>query len=85
MFLGGGVRVFHWVFNLLAVMKLEAVREVALAKVQHLFANVHIPQNFLTEINHKNVQVVRKGIPWCQQYLVSCTTNCTQPKCVFCI
>ena len=29
------------------VMKLDAIREVDLAKVQHLFANVHIQQNVL--------------------------------------
>jgi hypothetical protein len=34
------------------VMKLDAVREVALAKIQHLFANVHIPQRFMRGINN---------------------------------
>lgn len=29
------------------IMKLDAVREVALAKIQHLLANVHIPQKVL--------------------------------------
>ncbi|CAB1439889.1 unnamed protein product [Pleuronectes platessa] len=41
------------------VMKLEAIREVALAKIQHLFANVHIPQNVLQDMNNKTVEAVR--------------------------
>ena len=39
-------------------MKLDAIREVALAKVQHLFANVHILQNVLQDMNNKTVQAV---------------------------
>ena len=41
-------------------MKLDAIREVVLAKVQHLFANVHILQNVLGDMNNKTVQAVRK-------------------------
>jgi penicillin V acylase-like amidase (Ntn superfamily) len=44
------------------VMKLEAVREVALAKIQHLLANVHIPKKALREMNNKTVNVVRKWL-----------------------
>ncbi len=36
-------------------MKLAAVPEIALSKVQHLFANVHIPKCTLTEMNNKTV------------------------------
>ena len=43
------------------VRKLDAIREVALAKIQHLFANVHIPQNVLLDMNNKTVQAIRKG------------------------
>ena len=35
------------------VMKLDAIREVVLAKVQHLFANIHIQQNVLRDMNIK--------------------------------
>ena len=41
-------------------MKLEAVRQVALSKVQHLFSNVHIQQKVLCEMNDKTVSLVRK-------------------------
>ena len=44
------------------VMKLDAIREVALAKVQHLFANVHILQKVLQDMNNKTVQAVRKWL-----------------------
>ncbi|CAB1424613.1 unnamed protein product [Pleuronectes platessa] len=44
------------------VMKLEAIREVALAKIQHLFANVHIPQNVLQDMNNKTVEAVRRWL-----------------------
>ena len=44
------------------VMKLEAIREVALAKIQHLFANVHIPQNVLQVMNNKTVEAVRRWL-----------------------
>ncbi|CAB1440765.1 unnamed protein product [Pleuronectes platessa] len=48
-------------FNI-KVMKMEAIREVALAKIQHLFANVHIPQNVLQDMNNKTVEAVRKWL-----------------------
>lgn len=44
------------------VMKLEVVRDVALAKIQHLFVNVHIPQKILREMTNKTVQLVRKWV-----------------------
>ncbi len=43
-------------------MKLEAIRQIALAKVQHLFANVHIPRNILREMNNKTVATVRRWL-----------------------
>ncbi|KAI9538430.1 hypothetical protein NQZ68_014174 [Dissostichus eleginoides] len=43
-------------------MKFQAVREVALAKIQHLFANVHIPLKALREMTNKTVQLVRKWV-----------------------
>ena len=46
-------------YPLPVVMKLEAVRKVVLAKIQHLFANVHIPHKFLGEINNKIVEAVK--------------------------
>ncbi len=36
-------------------MKLEAIRQVALSKVQHLFSNVHIQQKVLSEMDNKTV------------------------------
>ena len=44
------------------LMKLQAVREVALAKVQHLFANVHIPLKALREMTNTTVELVRKWV-----------------------
>ena len=44
------------------LMKLQAVREVALAKIQHLFANVHLPLKALREMTDKTVQLVRKWV-----------------------
>lgn len=41
-------------------MKLEAIRQVALSKVQHLISNVHIQQKVLSEMNNKTVSLVRK-------------------------
>ena len=41
-------------------MKLEAIRPVALYKVQHFFSNVHLQQNVLSEMNNKTVSLVRK-------------------------
>lgn len=42
------------------IMKLEAIRQIALAKVQHLFSNVHIPRKALREMNDKTVRLVRQ-------------------------
>ena len=44
------------------LMKFQAIREVALSKIQHLFANIHIPQNILTEMTNKTVSLVRKWL-----------------------
>ncbi len=41
-------------------MNLEAIRQVALSKVQHLFSNVHIQQKVLSEMDNKTVSSVRK-------------------------
>ena len=41
-------------------MKLEAVRVIALAKVQHLFSNVHVPQKSLCDLTDKTVHLVRQ-------------------------
>ena len=43
-------------------MKLQAIIELALVKIQHLFANIHIPQNILAELNNKTVSLVRKWL-----------------------
>ena len=42
------------------VMKLEAIGQVAMSKIQHLFANVHIPRKILFELNNRTVQRVRQ-------------------------
>lgn len=44
------------------IMKLAAVREIALSKVQHFFANIHIPKYVLTEMNNKSVHFARKWL-----------------------
>lgn len=41
-------------------MKLEAIGQVALSKIHHLFSNVHIPKKALYDINNKTVQRVRE-------------------------
>ncbi len=41
-------------------MKLEAIRQVTLYKVQHLFSNVHIQQKVLSEMDNKTVSLVQK-------------------------
>ncbi len=41
-------------------MKLEAISQVVLSKVQHLFSNVHIQQKVLSEMDNKTVSLVRK-------------------------
>lgn len=33
------------------------VRQIALAKVQHMFCNVHIPRKVLCEINNRTVKM----------------------------
>ena len=38
------------------------IRDIAFAKIQHLFANVHIPQKDLRTMDNKTVQVVRKWL-----------------------
>lgn len=43
-------------------MKLQPVRDIALSKIHHLFANVHIDKEYLTELNNKTVQLVRKWL-----------------------
>lgn len=42
------------------IMKLEAIGQVALSKIQHLFANVHVPRKVLHDLNNKTVQRVRE-------------------------
>lgn len=39
---------------------MRSVRQIALAKVQHLFCKVHILWKFLCEINNKTVYIVRQ-------------------------
>ena len=42
------------------MMKVQAITEIALSKIQHLFANIHIPQKTLTELNNLTVRTVRR-------------------------
>lgn len=42
------------------IMKLEAVRVLALSKVQHLLSNVHIPRKTLHLLTDKTVHLVRQ-------------------------
>jgi hypothetical protein len=42
------------------LMKLEAIRQVALSRIQHLFSNVHLACKTLRELNNQVVSVVRK-------------------------
>lgn len=42
------------------MMKIEANRLIAAAKIQHLFPNVHIPQSTLSVMNNETVKLVRK-------------------------
>ena len=42
--------------------KLQAIRDIAFSKIQHLFANVHIPQKVLCEMDNKTVNTVRKWL-----------------------
>ena len=41
-------------------MKIQAVREIALAKAQHLFVSVHLPKCTSTELNNRTMCLVRK-------------------------
>jgi hypothetical protein len=43
-------------------IKIEAIKQIALAKIQHLFHNVHISQQNLTTMNNKTVNLVRKWL-----------------------
>lgn len=43
-------------------MKIHALCEIALSKIQHLFANVHIAKKILKELNNKTVSVVRQWL-----------------------
>ncbi len=43
-------------------LKVQAIRDIACSKIQHLFANVHIPQKVLCELDNKTVNVVRKWL-----------------------
>ena len=44
------------------LMKLEAIRQVALSRIQHLFSNVHLTCKTLRELNNKVVSLVRKWL-----------------------
>ena len=43
-------------------MKIEAIRQIAVAKIQHLFHNVHISQQNLLMMNNATVNIVRKWL-----------------------
>ncbi len=40
----------------------QAIRDIAFSKIQHIFANVHVPQKVLREMDNKTVNVVRKWL-----------------------
>ncbi len=42
------------------MMKIEAIRLIAIAKIKHLVMNVHIPQCTLSTLNDEMVKLVRK-------------------------
>ena len=42
------------------VMKLEAVGQVGMSKIHHLFPDIHIPRKALQEVNNRIVQRVRQ-------------------------
>ncbi len=44
------------------MMKIEAIRLIAIAKIQHLIMNVHIPQCTLSTLNDEMVKLVRKWL-----------------------
>ncbi len=44
------------------MMKIEAIRLIAMAKIKHLFKNVHIPQCTLSILNDEMVKLVRKWL-----------------------
>ncbi len=43
-------------------LKVQAIRDIAFSKIQHLFANVHITQKVLRETDDKTVNVFRKWL-----------------------
>ena len=43
-------------------MKIEAIKQIAVAKIQHLFHNVHISQQNLTTMSNETVNLVRKWL-----------------------
>ena len=43
-------------------MKIKAIRQIAVAKIQHLFHNVHISQQNLLVMNNATVNIVRKWL-----------------------
>ena len=43
-------------------LKLQAIRDMAFLKIQHIFANVHIPQKVLRELDNKTDNMVRKWL-----------------------
>ena len=43
-------------------MSLQAIPEISLSKIQHLFANIHLPKRILTELNDKTVSMARHWI-----------------------
>ncbi len=44
------------------MMKIEAIRLIAIAKIQHLVMKVHIPQCTLSTLNDEMVKLVRKWL-----------------------
>ncbi len=44
------------------MMKIEAIRLIAIAKIQHLIMNAHIPQCTLSTLNDEMVKLVRKWL-----------------------
>lgn len=44
------------------LMKIDAIRQIALSRVQHFFANVHISRKILQDLNNKTVKTVRRWL-----------------------
>ena len=42
------------------LMKLDGIRQIAISKVQHFFANVHISRKVLQDLNNRTVKTVRR-------------------------